>query len=81
MRLEEPTAGRVLFEGKDLAHALGAELFRLRREIQVVFQDPYSSLNPRMTVREIVREPLLVHRIGTKPEQIEKVRCCWILSG
>jgi oligopeptide/dipeptide ABC transporter ATP-binding protein len=74
MRLEEPTAGRVLFEGKDLAHALGAELFRLRREIQVVFQDPYSSLNPRMTVGEIVREPLLVHRIGTKPEQIEKVR-------
>jgi oligopeptide/dipeptide ABC transporter ATP-binding protein len=74
MRLEEPTAGRVLFEGKDLAHASGAELFRLRREIQVVFQDPYSSLNPRMTVGEIVREPLLVHRIGTKPEQIEKVR-------
>jgi peptide/nickel transport system ATP-binding protein/oligopeptide transport system ATP-binding protein len=74
MRLEEPTAGRVLFGGKDLAHALGAELFRLRREIQVVFQDPYSSLNPRMTVGEIVREPLLVHRIGTKPEQIEKVR-------
>jgi len=74
MRLEDATAGRVFFEGKDLAHASGAELFRLRREIQVVFQDPYSSLNPRMTVGEIVREPLLVHRIGTKPEQIEKVR-------
>jgi oligopeptide/dipeptide ABC transporter ATP-binding protein len=74
MRLEEATAGRVLFEGRDLARASGAELFRLRREIQVVFQDPYSSLNPRMTVGEIVREPLLVHRIGTKPEQIEKVR-------
>jgi oligopeptide transport system ATP-binding protein len=73
-RLEEPTSGRVLFEGKDLAHASGGELFQLRREIQIIFQDPYSSLNPRMTVGEIVREPLLVHRIGTKAEQIEKVR-------
>jgi oligopeptide/dipeptide ABC transporter ATP-binding protein len=74
MRLEEPTAGRVTFEGKDLAHAKGDELFQLRREIQVIFQDPYSSLNPRMTVGEIVREPLLVHKIGTKPEQVENVR-------
>ena len=74
MRLEEPTAGRVTFEGKDLAHAKGNELFQLRREIQVIFQDPYSSLNPRMTVGEIVREPLLVHKIGSKAEQIEKVR-------
>jgi oligopeptide/dipeptide ABC transporter ATP-binding protein len=74
LRLEEPTAGRVLFEGLDIAHASKSELFRLRRNMQVIFQDPYSSLNPRMTVGEIVREPLLVHRIGTKPEQIEKVR-------
>jgi oligopeptide transport system ATP-binding protein len=74
MRLEDPTEGRVLFEGKDLARASGDELFRLRREIQIIFQDPYSSLNPRMTVGEIVREPLLVHKMGTKAEQIEKVR-------
>jgi oligopeptide/dipeptide ABC transporter ATP-binding protein len=74
LRLEEPTAGRVLFEGIDIAHASQSELFRLRRNMQVIFQDPYSSLNPRMTVGEIVREPLLVHRIGTKPEQTEKVR-------
>jgi len=74
LRLEEPTAGRVLFEGMDIAHASQSELFRLRRDMQVIFQDPYSSLNPRMTIGEIVREPLLVHRIGTKPEQIEKVR-------
>ena len=73
-RLEEPTEGTVLFEGKDLAHASGAELFRLRRDVQMIFQDPYSSLNPRMTVGEIVREPLLVHRVGTKAEQVEKVR-------
>jgi oligopeptide/dipeptide ABC transporter ATP-binding protein len=74
MRLEEPTAGRVFFEGKDIAHASKSELFRLRRDLQAIFQDPYSSLNPRMTVGEIVREPLLVHGIGTKPEQVEKVR-------
>jgi oligopeptide/dipeptide ABC transporter ATP-binding protein len=74
MRLEEPTDGRVFFEGKDMAHASKAELFRLRRDMQAIFQDPYSSLNPRMTVGEIVREPLLVHRIGTKAEQLDKVR-------
>ena len=73
MRLEEPTAGRVRFDGRDLAHARGAELQRLRRDIQMVFQDPYSSLNPRMTVGEIVREPLVVHGIGSKAEQIERV--------
>ncbi len=74
MRLEDPTDGTVFFEGKDLAHTKGADLFRLRREIQMIFQDPYSSLNPRMTVGEIVREPLVVHRVGTKAEQVEKVR-------
>ena len=73
-RLEEPTDGAVLFEGKDIAHASGKELLRLRRDIQMIFQDPYSSLNPRMTIGEIVREPLLVHWMGTKVEQVEKVR-------
>jgi peptide/nickel transport system ATP-binding protein len=81
MRLEEPTAGRVFFEGKDLAHASKTELFQLRRDVQAIFQDPYSSLNPRMTVGEIVREPLLVHNIGTKPEQIEKVRALFETVG
>jgi oligopeptide/dipeptide ABC transporter ATP-binding protein len=73
MRLEEPTDGRVLFKGRNLAEAKGDELFALRRQMQMVFQDPYSSLNPRMTVGEIVREPLLVHRIGSKAEQVERV--------
>jgi len=50
IRLEDPSGGRVLFEGRDLAQAKGEELFRLRRDIQMIFQDPYSSLNPRMTV-------------------------------
>ena len=74
MRLEEPTGGRVSFEGRDLAHASRQDLFGLRRDIQMVFQDPYSSLNPRMTVGEIVREPLVVHRIGTRAQQLERVR-------
>ena len=74
MRLEEPTSGQVLFDGKDLARATGDALFTLRREMQMVFQDPYSSLNPRLTVGEIVREPMLVHRMGSKAEQIERVR-------
>jgi oligopeptide transport system ATP-binding protein len=74
MRLEEPTGGRVWFDGRDLAHARGAELQQIRRDIQMVFQDPYSSLNPRMTVGEIVREPILVHGIGSKAEQVERVR-------
>ena len=74
MRLEEPTSGQVLFDGQDLAQASGDALFKLRREMQMVFQDPYSSLNPRLTVGEIVREPLIVHRIGSKAEQVERVR-------
>jgi oligopeptide/dipeptide ABC transporter ATP-binding protein len=73
-RLEEPTDGQVFFEGKDLAHANKKELFALRRDVQIIFQDPYASLNPRMTVGEIVREPLLVHSIGTKAQQLKKVR-------
>ncbi|HEX8741441.1 MAG TPA: oligopeptide/dipeptide ABC transporter ATP-binding protein [Casimicrobiaceae bacterium] len=74
MRLETPTRGMVTFEGRDLAHARGDELQRLRRDIQMVFQDPYSSLNPRMTVGEIVREPLVVHEIGSRAEQLARVR-------
>lgn len=74
MRLEEPTSGQVRFEGQDLLRARGDELMQLRRDIQMIFQDPYSSLNPRMTVGEIVREPLVVHGLGTKAEQIDTVR-------
>ena len=74
MRLEAPTSGSVRFDGRDLAHARGAALQTLRREVQMIFQDPYASLNPRLTVGEIVREPLVVHRIGDRETQRERVR-------
>jgi oligopeptide/dipeptide ABC transporter ATP-binding protein len=69
LRLEEPTAGSVLYQGRDLAAADRRELFNLRREVQMVFQDPYSSLNPRLTVGESVEEPLLIHRQGSRTER------------
>jgi len=74
IRLEEPTAGSISFDGTDLSRLKGPALKRLRREIQMIFQDPYSSLNPRMTVGETVREPLQVHGVGSRAEQVESVR-------
>ena len=63
VRLVEPTAGSVAFAGTDLTHASGTELRTLRRQLQIIFQDPYSSLNPRMTVEDIVGEALDIHRL------------------
>jgi len=63
IRLLEPTAGRVIFDGRDVTAADRRQLRDLRRELQIVFQDPYASLNPRMRVGEIVRQPLRVHRM------------------
>jgi ABC-type oligopeptide transport system ATPase subunit len=62
LHLEAPTSGRVLFEGEDMAKLSAPALRRLRARIQIVFQDPYASLNPRMSVHDIVAEPLVVHR-------------------
>ena len=74
MRLTNPTAGHVYFEGKDVAQMNSRELKAMRREMQFVFQDPQASLNPRMTIGEIVSEPMVIHGIGTKEERIERVR-------
>jgi oligopeptide transport system ATP-binding protein len=63
LRLDPPTSGEVIFEGQDLAKLSEAGLRAMRRRMQVIFQDPYSSLNPRMTVGQIIAEPLAVHRI------------------
>ncbi len=74
IRLLEPTLGRVVFDGKDLTRMPAAELRVLRRRMQIVFQDPYSSLNPRMTVREIVAEGIAIHALcPTRREADEKI--------
>ena len=71
--LDAPTAGRVRFDGVDPTTSDRPQRRGMRRRVQIVFQDPYSSLDPRMTVSEIVREPLSAHRVGTRPEQRARV--------
>jgi oligopeptide transport system ATP-binding protein len=66
LQIVRPTAGEVLFLGRDLVQLRGQELRRARREMQIVFQDPYSALSPRMTIDRIVAEPLEAHGIGTR---------------
>ena len=73
MRLHEPTDGKVTFDGVELTGLSAEEMRKTRREIQMVFQDPYASLNPRHTVEKILMEPLIVHGIGTAAEQKKKV--------
>ena len=73
LRLIEPTAGTIRFEGADITALRGAPLRRLRRRMQIVFQDPFASLDPRMTVGEIVAEPLIVHAIGDATERRRRV--------
>ena len=70
---EAPTAGAIRFDGQDIARLGGAELMRYRREVQVVFQDPYSSLSPRMRVGEIIAEPLQIHTDMPRSTQRERV--------
>src|SRR5713101_3862380 len=70
---ESPTAGTIRYDGHDIAELAGPDLMRYRREVQVVFQDPYSSLSPRMRVGEIIAEPLQIHTPLTRAEQHERV--------
>jgi oligopeptide/dipeptide ABC transporter ATP-binding protein len=73
LRQETPSAGTIRFDGKDVAGLAGPELMRYRREVQVVFQDPYSSLSPRMRVGEIIAEPLQIHTDFSRQQQRERV--------
>jgi len=81
LQLYKPTSGRVLYEGIDLATIKEDEMRRHRRDLQIIFQDPYASLNPRMTVGSIIAEPLEVHRIGTAKERRERVKDLLNLVG
>ena len=77
--LEKPSSGRIVFDGQDITQLRGDALRRVRRDLQVVFQDPYSSLNPRMTVGEIVGEPLEIH--GLARGKIKEDRVCKLLTA
>jgi len=72
--LEPPTEGRILFDGKDLSSVSGEEMHQIRRRMQIIFQDPYSSLNPRQAVGRIIGEGLVIHKVGTPAERKERVR-------
>jgi len=74
LRLIEPTSGEIRFQGVDLLRLSKRELRTMRRHMQIIFQDPYASLNPRMTVGEIIEEPLRIHRVGTPTERRARVR-------
>jgi ABC-type oligopeptide transport system ATPase subunit len=81
LRLIEPTAGDVFFDGREVLKLSPRELRRARREMQIVFQDPYSSLNPRMRAGEIVEEPLVIHRLGSREERRARVQQLFELVG
>jgi peptide/nickel transport system ATP-binding protein/oligopeptide transport system ATP-binding protein len=81
LRLIEPTSGEVRFKDEDVLAFSRARMRQARRDMQIVFQDPYSSLNPRMRVGDIVEEPLIIHRTGTKAERRARVAELFDLVG
>jgi oligopeptide transport system ATP-binding protein len=74
LQLHKPTAGEVHFRGKDLTKLDGGEMRKMRRYLQMIFQDPYASLNPRMTVGNIIAEPMQIHNLVAKNERTERVQ-------
>src|SRR5438477_7516010 len=81
LRLIEPTSGSVLFRGEDVLAFSRRRMREARRDMQIVFQDPYSSLNPRMRARQIVEEPLIIHRLGTRTVRRNRVADLFGLVG
>ncbi len=73
LRLTEPTSGKIIFQEQDICALSKREMWEMRKQMQMVFQDPYGSLNPRMTTMEIVRTPLDAYKIGTKAQREEMV--------
>jgi peptide/nickel transport system ATP-binding protein len=74
LRLIEPMSGRILFEGEDITTLKNRQLRQLRREMQVIFQDPFSSLNPRIAIGEAILEPLVIHGRGSRKQNLDRVR-------
>jgi len=81
LQLDRPTSGEVWFDGQELTHLGGEEMRRLRRHFQMIFQDPYASLNPRRTVGDIVAEPLEIHRIASGRAARERVQELFKIAG
>ena len=81
LRLIEPTSGDIRFKDTDVRALSRRDLRQVRRHLQIVFQDPYSSLNPRMRVGDIVEEPLIIHRVGSRAERAARVRELFDLVG
>ncbi len=81
LRLIEPTSGEVVFDGRDVLALSRTELRAARRQMQIVFQDPYSSLNPRMRAADIVEEPLIIHKLGSRVDRRQRVRELFELVG
>ena len=79
LRLQEATEGEVIFEGKNIFQLSREEMRKTRREMQIIFQDPYASLNPRMTVGEIIGEPLEIHNVAKGAEKTKQIgrASCW----
>ncbi|MDO4295790.1 MAG: dipeptide ABC transporter ATP-binding protein [bacterium] len=73
LRLVEPTSGEIWFDGENVTKKKEREFLPLRRQMQVIFQDPYASLNPRMSVKQIIEEPLVTHRVAKKKEELEQM--------
>ncbi len=73
LRLLEPTSGNIQFQGKSLLQLSHSEMRLTRRHMQMIFQDPFASLNPRMTIAAIVEEPLIIHRMANKQERLQRV--------
>src|SRR5207247_1523491 len=73
LQLYRPTSGEIIFDGKDLTKLRGNDLRLMRRKMQMIFQDPYASLNPRMSVRDIIGEPLVIHKMGSANERRDRV--------
>lgn len=81
LRLVEPTSGSIRFRGEDVLALSKPRLREMRRHMQIVFQDPYSSLNPRMRARQIVEEPLIIHRLGDRVARLQRVAELFQLVG
>ena len=81
LRLVEPTSGEVRYDGEDVLALSPARMRAVRRHMQMVFQDPYSSLNPRMTARDIVAEPLVIHGLGSRTDRADRVAALFGLVG